>query len=151
VTVIASVRSLLVQAFAAVVAGGLAIFAALHSSSPLWFFRYSFHILPLVLQIEFCTSALGCAVGIDLHLLLMCHTICSGHGSGVTKCHSMMMTGGNRIRFMNYKPALSPHQKPPDINPSTTSLPPTLEYCHNCHGVLIQSKYSSLYTLWPEI
>jgi len=44
----------------------------------------------------------------------------SSHSSGVTKYHSMMMWGGEGIRFINYKLALSPHQWPPSTCPSTT-------------------------------
>jgi len=58
---------------------------------------------------------------------------------------------GNWLRFINYKPALSPHQWPPGINPSTTSSPPILECCHICNGVLIQCKHILLYSLWTKI
>ena len=73
------------------------------------------------------------------------------HGSGVTKYHLRMISGGEGIRFINHKPALLPHQWPPGTCRSTTSSPPTLECCHSGSGVLIQFKCPSLYTLWMKI
>jgi len=37
-------------------------------------------------------------------------TLWSSHSCGVTRYHSMMMSGGEGTRFINYRPALLPHQ-----------------------------------------
>jgi len=84
------------------------------------------------------------------HSLFLLH-LWSIHGSGVTRYHSKMMSGGEEIRFINYIPVLSPHQWPPGTCPSTTSSPPTLEYCHSNSGVVIQCKRPLLYSQWMEI
>jgi hypothetical protein len=42
----------------------------------------------------------------------------------------MMLSFGKSSMFINYLPALSPHQWPPGTNPSTASPPPTLHCCH---------------------
>ena len=68
--------------------------------------------------------------------LTMLH-LWSCHGSGVTRYHSKMMSGGEGIRFISHKPILSPHQWLPGTCPSTTSSPPTFEFCHSNSGVLI--------------
>jgi len=73
------------------------------------------------------------------------------HSSGVTRYHSMMMSAGDGIRFIIYKQALLPHQRPPGTCPSTTSSPPTLEWCHSSCGVLTQSKHLSQCSLWINI
>jgi len=51
----------------------------------------------------------------------VCYTFGNGHGTGVTRYHSMMLLGGDELWFINHMPAHSPHQSPPDIYPSTTS------------------------------
>ena len=73
------------------------------------------------------------------------------HGSGVMNDHSMMLSCGDCLRFINNQLALSPHQWPPSINPLTSSSPPTLKCCHSCNGVIIQCKYTPLYSLRIKI
>jgi hypothetical protein len=75
----------------------------------------------------------------------------SGHSARVTRYHSNMTSRGERIKFINYKPALLPHQCPLGKWPSTTWSPPTLECCHSGSGVLIQFKYYSQYFLWIQM
>jgi len=72
----------------------------------------------------------------------------SCHGSGVTRYHSKMMSGGDGIRFISHKPILSPHQWAAGTCPSTTSSLPTFECCHSNSGVLIQCKHPLFYSLW---
>jgi len=75
----------------------------------------------------------------------------SCHGSGVMRYHSIMMSGGDAIRFIGYKQTLSPHQRPLGTCHSTRSSPPTLECCHISSGVLIKRKHPSLYPVWTKI
>ena len=74
------------------------------------------------------------------NVIVDCYTFVNGHDSGVTRYHLMMMSGGDGICFINYIPALSPHECHPGTYPWTTSSPPTLEYCHGCSSVLTQSQ-----------
>ena len=40
----------------------------------------------------------------------LCYPFRIGHSCGVTKYHSMMVSGGDGIWYISYKPALPPHQ-----------------------------------------
>jgi len=63
----------------------------------------------------------------------------------------MIMSGGDGMRFINYKHVLSPHQWTPGTCHSTILSPPTLKCYHSKKGVLIQCKDLSLYFPWMEI
>jgi len=76
--------------------------------------------------------------------LLVCYTFGNHHSFRDTRYHLMMISGGDGVRFINYKPALLPHQWPPGTCPSTTLPPPTHECCYNCDSVLIQCEHPFL-------
>jgi hypothetical protein len=91
---------------------------------------------------------LGAKTKVSLSLP-QCYSFRNSHSSSVMRYNSIMMPGGDGIRFISYMPALSPQQWQPGTYPSTTSLPPTLKCCHSFDGVLIQCSVSNSSSFGP--